>query len=112
MVVVLAVAAAIPAIAFAWSWFPYAQGKGGVNGQYSTIGYGPREGNRVYHELGYTWELWYQHVGGGISPVTYGSANPLVWSYNGHSDDSYAKSWCSNVNDNSGTTWTCQSTNP
>jgi len=94
--------------AAAWVVLTYRQDANLVGGSWTTPGYGPREWNRVYHHAGYDWWLRYCHVDGSCSNIYPGNVNPLVDPHG----DSYGKAWCHNVDDNSGTIWTCQTTSP
>lgn len=101
-------ALSLPAIAYAYEIFTYAQGVYGVGGTYHTTGEAPRAFNRVYHQSGYYWDVYYCQDG--RNPPCFGEVldyhNPTY----ANGGASYAKSFCHNVNDNSGTTWTCQTT--
>lgn len=88
----------------------YASGSYGAGGYYSTPGQAPRDWNRVYHQPGYRWCLYYEAPPGTINQYecqTSPYPNPFWWNHAG----GYAYAWCQNVNDNSGTIWTCQTTN-
>ncbi len=94
------------AIAFASVTFTYAQGINGVGGRFNTVGYAPRDFNKVWHEQGYLWGLYYctpQICD--LNEVT-GTANPTLDSRNA----GYAMAFCHNHNDNSTVIWTCQTT--
>lgn len=82
----------------------YAQGSGGAGGLYSTPGYAPRSYNRVYHQPGYTWTVYYRHPDNSTAGVVTNTSNPTSYP----AGDSYARSLCFNGNDNSGVQWTCQ----
>jgi len=102
-------AAALPATAAAYTWQVYAHGQDGAGGKYATIGYGPRENNRVYHQEGTLWWLYYCNTDGScdVNPVM-GTVNPLVM----NRGNGYARAVCWNKNDNSGVVWTCQTLDP
>jgi hypothetical protein len=97
-----------PSIAYAAAWDRYAQGINGVGGVYSTPGFAPRAGNRVWHHLGNYWWVYYQHTDNSLNCIKYEDSNPT------HCDnpDGYAKAKCENSDDNSGVTWTCQWAEP
>lgn len=86
--------------------FTYATGTYGVNGWFKTTGFAPRNLNRVWHNAGYYWGVAYENQVGDTYAIVTNTANPTA--YNGST--LYAKSDCHNLNDNSGTTWTCQTT--
>lgn len=87
----------------------YAQGQGGVGflGQ-TTDGFLARSLNRVYHNAGKTWLIYYRHSDGSVACQVQNSSNPTSCPY----ADSAARSVCFNVNDSGGVTWTCQTTKP
>jgi hypothetical protein len=95
-----------PAVAYAGTWFNYAQGTNGVGGTYATTGYAPRDADRVYHAAGFWWELWYCHTDG----TCFGDHQDYVNPAYANGGSSYAKAFCHNLNDNSGVLWTCQTT--
>lgn len=97
-----------PAVAYASTWFTYAQGYFGAGGVFHTTGYAPRDANRVYHAYGYYWDPYYCNTSGTCFGDNTDYHNP-TYSIGGAS---YAKSFCGNVNDNSGVQWTCQTTTP
>jgi hypothetical protein len=110
-VVTLACAALIafpPAIAFAGhtghTHATYASGYYGAGGAHQTTSWNGRSFNRVWHQNGYRWDLWYLKTDGSTSGYWYGTVNPTESPYTA----SYAKSVCYNYNDNSGTLWTCE----
>jgi hypothetical protein len=92
--------------AFAGHDFPYAQGVGGVGGYFATQGFDNRDYNRAWHEPGKTWEVFYEDQPSGTSCTVQGTSNPTRCENNG----SYKRSWCHNINDNSITLWSCNST--
>jgi hypothetical protein len=100
--------ALLPPAAYAHynSVLTYAQGTFGVGGVFSTTGFNHRHFNRVYHASGYTWCVWYGLTDGSIVAQLCNTANPTVW----NGEIGYAKAQCHNTNDNSGVTWTCQTT--
>lgn len=102
------VAVAIPATALAWSSVvTYASDKGYAGFEFGTSGYGPRAWNRVYHQQGALWDLTYCPVSGSCSAWYVGHGeNPTVDPRN----NGYAQAWCYNINDDTGVTWTCQTT--
>lgn len=110
-VAVAACVAVVALLAAAGGWahlpqFTYASGSGGVGGVYpGSDAYNHRDYNQVWHNDCCTWGVFY--VSGGI---IYGwvrnTSNPTKWP----NEIGYATMKCENVNDNSGTTWTCQST--
>jgi hypothetical protein len=105
---VCAVMALAPPAAYAhWnSVLTYAQGTFGVGGVFSTTGYDHRHFNRVWHQYGYTWCVWWHLTDGSNVAVTCDYVNPTEWPY----EVGYAKAQCHNTNDNSGVKWTCQTT--
>lgn len=95
-----------PAVAFA-AQITYASGTNGVGGTFATSGEPVRGYNQVWHQAGRSWWVWYLH-GSTLTGLVFNSSNPTK--YNGGSGTvAYAK--CSNSDDNSGVTWTCQTTN-
>lgn len=105
---VVVLALILPSSALAWNWFPYENGVNNAGGIWTTDGWAPREGNRVYHQAGRMWGVRYC----GTAQCEwwwYTTSNPTVEPYPHHN---YAKSYCNNVNDNSGVNWVCQSTRP
>src|SRR5215218_20818 len=96
-----------PSVAYAATWFNYAQGTNGVGGTFATTGFAPRDGNRVWHQAGYSWWVWYQHTDNSLGCIKFNDSNPTAC----YNPDGYAKSKCSNSDDNSGVTWTCQTIN-
>lgn len=100
-----------PGIAYAWSALIYAQGnsfQGG--GIFHTQGYAPRNYDIAWHQPGYKWVVYYEDTSGDTHPPGgfYSTDNPTRIDTN----VSYDSAWCQNVNDNSGVTWTCQTTTP
>lgn len=100
-----------PVIASGGTVVTYAQYQNGVGGVWCHVGIGgycggsPRDFNRVYHAIGYAWNPFYCWNGncfGGTS----GTQNPIY----ANGGASYASPYCHNMSDNSGVTWTCQST--
>ncbi len=85
---------------------PYAQGRYGVGGVYQTDGFNQRDWNKVWHEPGYFWSVWYELSpgSGGYAGFAEGTSNPTQWPH----AIGYGKSSCYNGNDDSGTLWTCQ----
>jgi hypothetical protein len=94
------------AVAYASTIFTYATGTNGVHGEFNTTGFAPRDLNRVWHNAGYFWSVAYVNQLGETYAIVTNSANPTSQTAN----TTYAKSRCTNQNDNSGTTWTCQTT--
>ena len=95
-----------PAAALA-AQIDYATGTNGVGGTFATSGETTRAYNQVWHQSGKSWWVWYLH-GSSQTGVVFNSSNPTK--YNGASSGAvFAK--CSNSDDNSGVTWTCQTTN-
>lgn len=91
----------------AWaSQIDYASGTNQTGGAWSTSGQTSRGYNQVWHQSGKYWWVYYD---GGNYGQTYDNANPTR--YGGGSGGS-AYSVCANDNDNSGVTWTCQTTTP
>jgi hypothetical protein len=95
-----------PAIALAGTQFNYAQGRNGAGGIFGTAGYGPRDYNQVWHQAGRTWEVYYVQPSGFVYGYRRDTENPTKQ----HASNSYARSVCANVNDNSYVLWTCQTT--
>jgi hypothetical protein len=101
-----AMAIAPPAFAH-WTYIDsYASGTYGVGGTFSTPGYGHRHLERVYHQAGTSWCTWYHRTSGADVAQICNTANPTEWWV----ENDYAKTQCHNVNDSSGTRWTCQTT--
>lgn len=95
-----------PAVALA-AQITYASGTNGVGGTFATSGEAVRGYNQVWHQAGRSWWVWYLR-GSTQTGLVFNSSNPTK--YNGGSGTvAYAK--CSNSNDDSGVTWTCQTTN-
>jgi hypothetical protein len=100
-----------PAIAFGGTVFTYAQGISGIGSVWCTTGPGgncggsPRDFDRVYHQIGYSWNPFYCWNGNCFGG-TNGTQNPIY----ANGSASYAIAYCHNLSDNSGVTWTCQST--
>jgi hypothetical protein len=112
LLVVLVATLAISGVAYAGTVYQYSSGVYGAGTAAWTSGYDPRDFNRVYHQAGNTWQVWYNLNGGSaywgfttsnVNPTQMGSSVP-----SGH----YAQAVCANVNDNSGVIWTCQTTRP
>jgi hypothetical protein len=81
---------------------------GGVFGTYNPA-FRDRAFNRVYHQYGYDWYVYYCHTDGVCNiGVNYGYVNPLY----ANGGVTNGKAICSNVDDNSNVTWTCQTTVP
>ena len=115
---VLAVAAALvlPSLGGAWVVHQYKQDRYLVGGIWSTSGVPPafanRAFNRVYHEAGYLWGVSYCYSVD-TSNCTwwwYSASNPTYDDYTGAANNARAR--CHNYEDNSGTTWTCQTSKP
>lgn len=106
LIVVFLLFLAIPAIAYAGTQITYAQGVNGLGGYFHTVGYDNREYNRVWHQPGYKWEVFYASTAGGIYCVIQNTLNPTTCP----ADSPYKKSYCHNISDNSDITWTCQTT--
>jgi len=84
----------------------YAQGVNGVGGDWRTTGYAPRQWNRVWRQPGPDWGLSYQYTNGQYCCFWIDNINPTV----SHYGISYGRAWCSNLEDNTGVLWTCQTT--
>ena len=95
-----------PALAYAGTQFNYASGTAGVGGVFKVGNYTGRDYNQVWHQSGRTWTVLYHLTDGSDTAIRTDSNNPTRWG--GHIG--YADAWCNNVNDNSFTTWTCQTT--
>ena len=95
-----------PALAYASTQLNYASGMNGVHGRYSTPGFSSRDYNRVWHQPGYGWIVWYQEPNGTIDGYVTNTSNPTSWPH----PIGYAKAFCFNDTDDSGVTWTCQTT--
>jgi len=109
LVLACALAVLIPPVtAYAATQFTYASGAYGVGGVYHTTGYNPRQYNQVWHKSGKSWEVWYD-TGNNAYCVVYNSSNPTRCG-NPISYDARAEAW--NLDDNSGVTWTAQTTVP
>src|SRR2546429_3511220 len=83
-------------LAYAGTNLNYAQGYYGAGGSFSTPGFGPRDYNRVWHQSGYEWWVYYAHTNGDVICFRDNTSNPTSCPYS----NSYAKSWCSNITDN------------
>ncbi len=102
-----AFAIAPPAAVAHWSYiYSYATGIYGAGGTYSTPGYGHRHLRRVWHEQYYWWCTHYRLTDGSVIYGVCSTDNPT----GGWVEVGYAATQCHNVNDNSGTRWTCQTT--
>jgi hypothetical protein len=107
-IVIAAISVSVANAAYEWFNIPGAQGTNQVGGTWSTSGFAPREGNRVWHQAGYSWWVYYQNTDNSLGCVIFNDANPTKC----EQPNGYAKSKCSNSTDNSGVTWTCQTTRP
>ena len=96
-----------PTVAWAGQ-FNYAQDTNRVGVTFSTTGETTRSYNQVWHASGYYWWVWYLH-GSSQTGLVYDNANPTKYPY-ASSGSVFAK--CANQNDDSGVTWTCQTTTP
>lgn len=99
----IVVAFAIPAAAFAGS-NTYASGTNGIGGNYAGPGLTSMLYNQVWHQSGWTWEVYYDYSGQARGDVE-DNMNPTKWPY---SISGYSEAHCHNINDTSGVTWTCQ----
>ncbi|MDH5282239.1 MAG: hypothetical protein OEW52_14050 [Thermoleophilia bacterium] len=97
-----------PGVALAATQFNYAQGTNGVGGTYQTTGEDNRSYNQVWHQAGKSWWVWYLH-GSSQTCLKFNSSNPTKCP---DPSATIAYSKCSNYDDNSGVTWTCQTTRP
>src|SRR5919204_4361357 len=93
-------------LAYAGTNFNYAQGYFGAGGSFGTPGFAPRDYNRVWHAAGYEWWVFYELPNGSTACFRDNTNNPTSCPFS----NSYAKAWCSNITDNSGVQWTCQTT--
>jgi hypothetical protein len=88
----------------------YAGGTNGVGGIYntcSTIGcWNHRDYNQVWHYAGREWGVTYQLTNDDIVAAMINRDNPTRWG----GEIGYAKARCGNIDDDSGYTWTCQTT--
>lgn len=107
LVIALLLVLVPPTVAWAGQ-INYASGTNGVGGTFPTSGEAVRSYNQVWHQSGYYWWVWYLH-GSSQTGLVYDNANPTKYP-GGSGTIAYAK--CSNQNDNSGVTWTCQTTTP
>lgn len=96
-----------PTVAYASTQFDYASGVYGVGGTYNTTGYANRDYNQVWHASGKEWEVWYDNGTTSFCFVD-NTNNPTKCSGGAVSSISYAH----NFTDNSGVTWTAQTTRP
>lgn len=85
----------------------YAQGWYGQYGTWSTSGWNSRDFNRVFHQQGTLWSVYYIRTDDSIAGYELSSENPTV----SNADIAYAKARCHNHNDMSGVMWTCETTN-
>lgn len=100
-----------PAVANAWSYIDtYKQSVNQVGGVFGTTSpaYASRSWDRTYHQAGRYWNLFYCPTSGGCFGGNTDANNPTYAS----GGAVYAKSLCHNIDDNSGVTWTCQTTVP
>jgi hypothetical protein len=106
---VLAIIAALVAatVALASTQFNYDSGAAAIGSGLSTTGYDYRDYNRVYHAVNYTWDVAYQDSQGSIFGQEVDASNP-TWQHS----TAYGKSLCESISDNSGVTYTCQTTRP
>lgn len=99
------------AVSHSWSYIDtYKQNvnmAGGTWGTYSPA-YRDRAFNRVYHQYGTDWQMFYARPDGSELGHNIGYINPLY--ANGSATN--AKALCHNIDDQSGVTWTCQATVP
>ena|ERR1700712_4025172 len=116
VVMVAALALCSASVAYAATIFTYATGVNGTTGGVGGSGFYPNPGgydfrnfNRVYHQAGTEWQLFYDASGGPLTIYADGTTNPLS---SGGSGGSQFRPWCRNINDLSGVTWTCQTTRP
>lgn len=84
----------------------YASGTGGVGATYRTTGFNHRDYNQVWHQSGRTWDFAYLLTDGSLTGYVINTNNPTRWG----GEIGYAKSTAVNYDDNSGVTWTCQTT--
>lgn len=96
-----------PAAAYAATQFDYASGVNGINGFYATTGYADRNYNQVWHQAGREWEVWYDNTFDAFCVVD-NTNNPTKCP----SGLASAKAHAANFTDNSGVTWTAQTTRP
>jgi len=78
----------------------------GAGGIWWTPGFDNRDYNRAWHANGYRWDIFYYDNVNGVTCPASGTTNPTRCEVNG----SYKESDCANVSDNSGVTWSCNST--
>lgn len=104
----LLLALAPPGVALAATQFNHAQGVNGVGGTDQTSGEASRNYNQVWHQAGKYWWLWYLH-GSSQTGLVFNSSNPTQYP---SPSSTVAYSKCSNSDDNSGVTRTCQTTRP
>lgn len=97
-----------PAGAYAYFVDTYWQDVNQAGGVWGTAGYAPREWNRVWHQVGRYWNPFYCPPANPCFGGSTTSSNPSYAS----GSASYAAAYCQNIDDNSGVTWTCQTTVP
>lgn len=97
-------------VAYAATQQTYATGQNGVSGVVYTTNpeYANRNYNQVWHHSGYSWTVWYEDTAGYVYCNVTNTNNPTKCG----SFSAYKWTLAQNVNDNSGTTWTAQTTVP
>jgi hypothetical protein len=96
-----------PTIALAATQFTYAQGSFGSGGIFHTTGQDQRNYNQCFHQKGKEWYVYYVH-GTDVNGFVDNTDNPTQWP----EAIGYAYSYSKNINDDSGVTWTCETTRP
>jgi hypothetical protein len=97
-----------PAVAYAFVQVQYALGTSGPGTLKHSDGYARREWNRVWHQPGYFWSVYYKDTSGNVSGFWQDNVNPTV----SNAGISYGMAWCYNYTDDSTVTWACQTTKP
>ena len=84
----------------------YAIGTNGVGGAWWTAGLNHRHYVQTWHDPGNLWEVLYRLTDGTNGAYVLNQDNPTRWG----GEIGYAKSSTANYDDNSGVTWTAQTT--
>lgn len=103
---VAALVLAVPGAAHL-SQYTYAQGVNGAGGTYpGSSAFNHRDYNQVWHQAGKLWIVYYLLSNNDFAGLAGNTDNPTRWG----GEIGYGSPKCRNDDDNSGVTWTCQST--